>query len=87
MGRFVQPDLKCEWIVERSGSELEFHIVGPFGKQVFALRGLAPGLFQARLREEPVGPYRPIIRVSGEAGRRCLSLRTDRTFDLTADER
>ena len=28
MGRFLQPDLKCEWIVERSGSELEFQISG-----------------------------------------------------------
>jgi len=85
-GRFIQPNLKSEWIVERRGGDLEFTIAGPFGEHSFALRPLAPGLFQARMREEPVGPYRPILRISDEPGRRCLSLSTDRTFNLTASE-
>jgi D-aminopeptidase len=85
-GRFVQAGLKSEWTIERNGMDLEFRVVGPFGAQTFALRCLAPGLFQARPRNEPVGSYLPVIRIAGKTGQRRLSLNTDRTFDLTAIE-
>ncbi|CAM5761406.1 D-aminopeptidase [Labrys miyagiensis] len=85
-GRFYQPELKATWSILGSAEGLRFRIEGPCGRQDFDLRMLAPGLFQARMREEPCGPYRPVLRLSGTNGRRRLTVATDRTFGLAAEE-
>ena len=84
VGRYRQAALATVWTVERHGTDLALAIEGPLGRQDFALRPLAPGLFQARMAEEPVGPYRPVLRlIEGNEGP-ALLLSTDRTRALPA---
>jgi CubicO group peptidase (beta-lactamase class C family) len=85
-GRFRQPDLRATWTIVADREGLRFRIEGPCGKEDFDLHPLAEGLFQARMREEPCGPYRPVLRLSGTPGRRRLTITTDRTFGLSATE-
>jgi D-aminopeptidase len=85
-GRFFQPELRCLWAMIAADDGLCFRIEGPRGVTDFDLHPLAPGLFQARIREEPCGPYRPILRVETRDGRRRLTVTTDRTFGLSAEE-
>jgi hypothetical protein len=85
-GRFFQAELRSVWAVVATDDGLRFRIEGPLGVSDFDLRPLAPGLFQARMREEPCGPYRPIVRLETRGGRRRLTVTTDRTFGLSAEE-
>ena len=84
--RFFQADLRSVWAMIATDDGLHFRIEGPLGVSDFDLHPLAPGLFQARMREEPCGPYRPILRVETRDGRRQLTMTTDRTFGLSANE-
>jgi D-aminopeptidase len=85
-GRFLQAELRTVWAIDAVDGGLRFRIDGPCGKQDFDLHPIASELFQARMREEPCGPYRPVLRLSGQHGRRRLTITTDRTFVLSADE-
>jgi hypothetical protein len=84
LGRYRQAALATDWIIERLGTELALTIEGPFGRLDFVLKPLAPGLFQACMAEEPVGPYRPLLRLTEEGDGAGLLLTTDRTLALPA---
>lgn len=84
VGRFRQTALATDWTIERAGDCLRLAIEGPLGRQDFMLFPLAPGLFEARRAETPVGPYRPLLRLAeGDCGLELL-LSTDRTRALRA---
>ena len=85
-GRFFQADLRSVWALVETEDGPLFRIAGPLGASEFDLHPLAPNLFQARMREEPCGPYRPILRLETRDGRRLLTITTDRTFGLSANE-
>ena len=84
VGRFRQTALDTDWTIERAGDSLSLAIEGPLGRQDFMLFALAPGLFEARRAEEPVGPYRPLLRLTEGDGGPELLLSTDRTRALRA---
>ena len=84
IGRFRQTALDTDWTIEPAGDGLSLVIDGPLGRQDFMLFPLAPGLFEARMAEELVGPYRPLLRLTeGDSGPELL-LSTDRTRALRA---
>ena len=84
VGRFRQTALATDWTIELAGDSLSLVIEGPLGRKDFLLFPLAPGLFEARMAEEPVGPYRPLLRLTeGDSGPELL-LSTDRTRALRA---
>ena len=84
VGRFRQTALATDWTIELAGDSLSLVIEGPLGRKDFMLFPLAPGLFEARMAEEPVGPYRPLLRLTkGDSGPELL-LSTDRTRALRA---
>ncbi|XBS71558.1 hypothetical protein ABK905_11905 [Acerihabitans sp. KWT182] len=85
-GRFYQPALKSVWQIALEGQQLVLTLSGPHGASRFHLTPLSHEVLIAVPAVNPDGDYRPTVRLFTVNGRRRLSLTTDRTAPLSADD-